>query len=39
LDRTLKARPLLREFLAQEAHERMRYAECLARLTELADEI
>jgi flagellum-specific ATP synthase len=39
LDRALKARPLLREFLAQEAHERMRYSECLARLTELADEI
>lgn len=39
LDRALKARPLLREFLAQQAQERMRYAECVARLAEVAGEI
>ena len=39
LDRALRARPLLREFLAQGAEERMRYSECLARLAELAREI
>jgi flagellum-specific ATP synthase len=39
LDRALQARPLLREFLAQEAQERMRFPECVERLMELAGEI
>jgi flagellum-specific ATP synthase len=39
LDRALRARPLLREFLAQDAQERMRYSDCLARLAELAGEL
>ena len=39
LDRALRARPLLREFLAQGAEERMDFAGCVARLEELADEI
>lgn len=39
LDRALQARALLREFLAQDAHESMRYSECLERLMELAGEI
>ena len=36
LDRGLRARPLLRDFLAQESHEQMHYPECVARLLELA---
>jgi flagellum-specific ATP synthase len=39
LDRALRARPLLREFLAQDAGERLHYAEGLERLMRLADEI
>jgi len=39
LDRALRARPLLREFLAQEAEEQMHFGECLDRLAELAQEI
>jgi flagellum-specific ATP synthase len=39
LDQALQARPLLREFLAQDAQERVDFPECLERLTELADEI
>jgi flagellum-specific ATP synthase len=39
LDRALRARPALREFLVQDAEERMDFAGCLARLSELADEI
>jgi flagellum-specific ATP synthase len=39
LDRALRARPLLREFLAQDAGERLHYSECLERLTQLANEI
>jgi flagellum-specific ATP synthase len=39
LDRSLQARPLLREFLVQEAGERMDFATCLARLRELADDL
>jgi flagellum-specific ATP synthase len=37
LDRALRARPLLRDFLTQEAHEHMEYSECLAQFMELAD--
>ena len=39
LDRALKARPLLREFLVQEAGEATRFADCLAGLEELAANI
>jgi len=39
LDRALRARQQLREFLAQEATERMHYSECLEKLVELSDEI
>jgi flagellum-specific ATP synthase len=39
LDRALRARPLLREFLAQQAQERISYSDCLARLAELAEDI
>jgi flagellum-specific ATP synthase len=39
LDRALRARPALREFLAQEVGERMRFTECVEKLAELADEI
>ena len=39
LDRSLQARPLLREFLVQDAQERMHFPECLERLAELASEI
>jgi flagellum-specific ATP synthase len=39
LDRALGARPLLREFLTQEAAEKMSYPECLDRLIKLAAEI
>jgi flagellum-specific ATP synthase len=39
LDRALRARPLLREFLAQDAKERMTYDDCVQKLAELADEI
>jgi flagellum-specific ATP synthase len=39
LDRALRARPLLREFLTQDAAERVSYSECLEKLAEVADEI
>jgi flagellum-specific ATP synthase len=39
LDRALRARPALREFLVQDAGERMDFAGCVARLNELSDEI
>jgi flagellum-specific ATP synthase len=39
LDRALRARPLLREFMTQEAQERMSFSECQERLAELATEI
>jgi flagellum-specific ATP synthase len=39
LDRALRARPLLREFLTQDAMERVSYSECVEKLAELADEI
>jgi len=39
LDRALRARPLLREFLAQDSGERMRFSDCLERLASLVAEI
>jgi len=39
LDRALRARPVLREFLTQEAQEQMRFSDCLERLTVLADQM
>ena len=39
LDRALRARPALREFLAQGAEERMDFPGCVEQLGELADEI
>jgi flagellum-specific ATP synthase len=39
LDRALRARPLLREFLAQPAEERVDLAVCIERLVELAQAI
>ena len=39
LDRSLLARPLLREFLSQDAHERMHFPECLEQLADLAEKI
>jgi flagellum-specific ATP synthase len=39
LDRALRARPILRDFLVQEAGERMQYADCLAKLRELVEEL
>jgi flagellum-specific ATP synthase len=39
LDRALRARPALREFLAQGAVERMDFPGCVEQLGELADEI
>jgi flagellum-specific ATP synthase len=39
LDRALRARPLLREFFTQEAHEQVHYAQCVAKLMELVEEL
>jgi flagellum-specific ATP synthase len=39
LDRALRARPLLREFLVQEAGERVHFADCIERLIELTNEL
>ena len=39
LDRALRARPALREFLGQSAAERMDFPGCVGQLGELADEI
>jgi flagellum-specific ATP synthase len=39
LDRALRARPLLREFLTQQATERMSYSECLEDLAKLVEDI
>jgi len=39
LDRALRARPLLRDFLTQETHERMHFSDCLESLVELIGEI
>jgi len=39
LDRALRARPILREFLAQEADERIHFPDCVSRLLELAADI
>ena len=38
LDRALRARPLLREFLTQGAQEQMQFSECVDRLAEVADQ-
>jgi flagellum-specific ATP synthase len=39
LDRALRARPLLRQFLAQGAEERMHFSDCIQQLMELGREI
>jgi len=39
LDRALRARPALREFLTQEAGDAVRFADCLHRLAALAAEV
>jgi flagellum-specific ATP synthase len=39
LDRALRARPALREFLCQGSEERMDFSGCVQKLGELADEI
>jgi len=39
LDRALRARGAMREFTNQEAHEQVRFADCLRRLSSLAGEI
>ena len=39
LDRALRARDAMRAFLTQDAHERMRFADCLRRLAALAAEV
>jgi flagellum-specific ATP synthase len=38
LDRALRARDAMRAFMTQEAHERVRFADCLRRLAALAAE-
>jgi flagellum-specific ATP synthase len=39
LDRALAARPALRTFMMQDAHEQVRFADCVSRLATLAAEI
>ena len=39
LDRALRAREAMRGFLTQEAHEQVRFADCLSRLAALAAEV
>jgi len=39
LDRALRARGAMREFTNQDAHEQVRFADCLRRLSSLAGEI
>jgi len=39
LDRALRARPALRAFMTQDAHEEVHFNEAMARLTKLAGEI
>ena len=39
LDRSLQARGAMRAFLTQDAHDRVRFADCLSRLAALAAEI
>jgi flagellum-specific ATP synthase len=39
LDRALKARPQLRDFMVQDEKEKVHYPECVARLVELAGEL
>jgi flagellum-specific ATP synthase len=39
LDRALRARGAMRAFMNQDAHEQVRFADCLRRLSSLTDEI
>jgi flagellum-specific ATP synthase len=39
LDRALRARPRLRDFLVQDSREQIHFPECLQQLSELAEEI
>jgi flagellum-specific ATP synthase len=39
LDRALRAREAMRAFMNQDAHEQVRFADCLRRLSSLAEEI
>jgi flagellum-specific ATP synthase len=39
LDRALKARGAMREFMTQDSHEQVRFADCVRRLAQLAAEI
>jgi flagellum-specific ATP synthase len=39
LDRALRARGAMRAFMNQDAHEQVRFADCLRRLSSLAEEI
>ena len=39
LDRALRARGAMRAFMTQEAHEQIRFAECVRRLAALAGEV
>jgi flagellum-specific ATP synthase len=39
LDRALRARGAMRAFLIQEAHEQVRFADCVRRLSALAEEV
>jgi flagellum-specific ATP synthase len=39
LDRALRARGAMRAFMNQDAHEQVRFADCLRRLSSLAEEV
>jgi flagellum-specific ATP synthase len=39
LDRALRAREAMRAFMTQEAHEQVRFADCVRRLSSLAEEV
>ena len=39
LDRALRAREAMRAFMTQDSHERVRFADCVHRLTALAAEV
>ena len=39
LDRALRAREAMRAFMTQEAHEQVRFADCVRRLSSLAEEL
>ncbi len=39
LDRALRARGAMRAFMTQEAHEQVRFADCVRRLSSLAEEV